>query len=81
MRKMRPTVSGGKARMIRNWTTNVIHTKRGIRISVMPGALMFRMVTMKLTAAIMEETPSTWRLKTQKSTPAVGENWRDVRLA
>ena len=38
MRKMRPTVIGGKASTMRNCTTSVIQTNTGMRISVMPGA-------------------------------------------
>ena len=34
-----------------------VHTKRGIFISVMPGARMFRMVVMMLMAPMMEEMP------------------------
>src|SRR5439155_1532589 len=64
---------GGKARAIRNCTTSVIHTKTGMRIIVMPGARMLRIVTMKLIAAITDETPRIWRLRIQKSTPRPGE--------
>ena len=58
---------------MRNWTTSVIHTNTGMRIRVIPGARMLRMVTMKLTAAIMDETPRISRLRSQKSTPGPGE--------
>ena len=62
MRKMSPTVTGGNASTIRNCTTSVIHTKSGMRISVMPGARMLRIVTMKFTpATIFDDTPSTCR--------------------
>ena len=59
---------------------SVIHTNTGIRISVMPGARMFRMVTMKFTPARIEEAPSTWRPSIQKSMPMPGEYCRSVRL-
>ena len=48
--------------------TSIIHTKTGIRISVMPGARMLRMVTMKLIAAVVEPMPS----MTQADGPEVG---------
>ena len=52
-------MTGGKASTIRNCTVRVIHTNTGIRISVMPGARMLRMVTMKLTPAMIDEAPRT----------------------
>ena len=63
---------GGKASAIRNCTTRVIHTNTGIRIMVMPGARMLRIVTMKLMAAITDDTPRICRLTIQKSTPGPG---------
>ena len=78
---MSPTVTAGKASTIRNCTTSDIHTNSGMRISVMPGARMFRIVTMKLTAAMIDDAPSTCRLNIQKSVARPGENSRVVRLA
>ena len=81
MRKISPTVIGGNASTTRNCTTRVIQTKTGIRMSVMPGARMLRIVTMKFTPAITEDAPSSCRLSSQKSIESPGENWRDVRFA
>ena len=50
-------------------------------MSVMPGARMLRTVTMKLIAAMTDDTPSTCRLSIQKSIDSPGENCRVVRLA
>ena len=66
---------------MRNWTTSVIHTNTGMRIKVIPGARMLRMVTMKLTAAITDETPRISRLRVQKSTARPGAYCFDVKLA
>ena len=74
-------MTGGKASTIRNWTTSVIQTNTGMRMSVMPGARIPRIVTMKFTAAIIDETPSTWRLSSPKSMPIPGENCLEVRFA
>jgi hypothetical protein len=65
-------VIGGKASAIRNCTTRVIHTNTGMRIIDMPGARILRIVTMKLTADITDETPRICRLKIQKSTLGPG---------
>ena len=51
-------VTGGIANSVRNAITSIIHTNTGMRISVMPGARMLRMVTMKLTAVATEPMPS-----------------------
>ena len=40
-------VSGGKAKTIRNEVIRIIHTNTGIRISVIPGARMLKMVTIR----------------------------------
>ena len=71
----------GKARTTRNCTTKLIQTNSGMRMSVMPGARMLMMVTMKLKPAISEEMPSICRPSIQKSMPWVGENWCEVRFA
>ena len=39
-------------------TTSIIHMNTGMRISVMPGARMLRIVTMKLTADAVDAMPS-----------------------
>ena len=51
-------VTGGIANSVRNATTSIIHTNTGMRISVMPGARMLSVVTMKFTAVATEPMPS-----------------------
>ena len=63
----------GIAKMSRNDVTSVIHTNTGMRNSVMPGARMFRIVTMKLRPAAIEAIPRICRPKAQKSMPWPGE--------
>ncbi len=48
----------------------------GMRISVMPGARMLMIVTMKLNAAASEAMPRIWRPMTQKSMFGPGEYCR-----
>ena len=48
----------GIANTVRNATTSIIHVNTGIRMSVMPGARMLRMVTMKLIADVVDPMPS-----------------------
>jgi len=43
--------------MIRKEVTSVIQMKTGMRSSVIPGALMLKIVTMKLNPAAMEAIP------------------------
>ena len=62
----------GKASIRRKEVSRVIQVNRGIRNSDMPGALMFRIVTMKLNAAAKEAMPRIWRLRIQKSMPWPG---------
>src|SRR5262249_13046875 len=81
IRKISAHVIGGKASRTRNCTTRVIQVKSGIRMKLRPGARRFRIVTMKFTAARIDEAPRIWRLKVQKSTPRFGENSSRVRLA
>ncbi len=47
----------GIANRIKKDVTSVIHTNTGIRMSVMPGALMLMMVMIKLTAPATEAMP------------------------
>ena len=65
-------VIAGKERMMRNDVKSVIHVKTGRRIIVMPGARRLMMVTMKLSAAAMEATPSSCRPMTHMSIAWVG---------
>ena len=68
----------GKDSTTRNWTTSTIHTKTGMRISVIPGARMLKMVVMKLTPAIIEAAPRICRPSSQKSMLGPGEYSRRV---
>ena len=63
----------GKASTTRNCTTNDIHVKIGMRMSVIPGARMLMIVVMKLKPAASEEIPSTCKPITQKSMLCCGE--------
>ena len=67
------TVMTGNASSSRTWVMKLIQTNIGIRISFMPGARRFRMVTKKLTAAASEAMPRIWRPSTQKSMLRPGE--------
>ena len=64
----------GIAKMIRNEVTSVIHTKTGMRKSVIPGARMLIIVTMKLKPPAIDATPKIRSPKAQKSIPVPGEN-------
>jgi len=48
---------------------NDIQQKMGIRMKLMPGARILRMVTKKFSAAASEATPSTCKPSIQKSMP------------
>src|SRR5438477_316297 len=63
----------GNAVMIRNWVTSVIQVNTGNRIIFIPGARMFRMVTMKLNPAASDEIPSIWRPSTHQPTVRLGQ--------
>ena len=58
----------GKAKMIRSETISVDQVKIGMRIIVMPGQRMLKIVTMKLKDAAIEATPRICRPSIQKST-------------
>ena len=60
---------------------NVIQTKTGMRIIVMPGARMLMMVTMKFSAPATDDAPNTSRLMDQKSRPRLTLKGFSVRLA
>ena len=65
----------GIAKTVRNATTSIIHVNTGIRMSVMPGARMFRMVTMKLIADVVDPMPR----KHDADDPEVGAVAREAR--
>ena len=71
----------GKASSSRIWVMKLIQTNIGIRMSFMPGARMFTMVTKKLTAAASDAMPRICRPMTQKSMLSPGEYCFAVRLA
>ena len=48
--------------------TNIAHTNNGNLCNVIPGALMFSTVVMKLIAPSREDTPAKCKLKIAKST-------------
>jgi hypothetical protein len=62
----------------RNWTTRIIQLNTGMRMRLMPGARMLRMVTIRLMAPVREARPVIWSARTQKSMPCVGENGTPV---
>ena len=62
----------GMAKTVRNATTVIIHVNGGIRMSVMPGARMLRMVTMKLIAEVVDPMPSSTMPTHQKLGPWPG---------
>ena len=47
--------------------TSVIHTNTGMRMSVMPGARMLRMVAMKFTPAMTDEAPEDLQARAARS--------------
>ena len=66
------TAITGIAKMIRNEVTSVIQTKTGMRNNVIPGARMFRIVTMKLNPPASDAMPRICRPSAQKSMPWPG---------
>jgi hypothetical protein len=50
--------STGKERRSRNAVIRILHTNSGIMYKGIPGARMLKMVTIKLMAPRMEETPA-----------------------
>ena len=55
--KIRPTVKGGKASRMSAETMSAIQVKSGIRMNVIPGALMLRIVTRKFSPPAIDPTP------------------------
>src|ERR671910_421818 len=56
----------------------LIHVNTGIRMNVMPGARMFRIVTMKLIADVVDAIPRMMSPTAQKSGPCPGRNPRPI---
>ena len=48
---------------------NHVHTKSGIRMSVIPGARMLRIVVMMLIERMIEDAPMMWSAKIARSIP------------
>ena len=71
----------GKASTRRNEVISVIQLNSGRRMNFRPGALRLMIVTMKFSAATIDEMPRTASPRIQKSTRAPGEYCVDVRLA
>ncbi len=71
-------VTSGIANSVRNAVTSIIHTNGGIRSSVMPGARMFRIVTMKFSDAVIDPMPSITMPTAQKSGPCPGRYPADI---
>ena len=67
------TVITGMANSNRVWVTSDIQVNVGIFINFMPGARMFKMVTIRLIAPVSEAMPVICRPSDQKSTPWLGE--------
>ena len=67
---IRPTVKTGNANTSSREIIRVIQVNTGMRIRVIPGARILRIVTMKLQAAAKDETPSTCNPHIKKSVPA-----------
>ena len=57
-------MKGGKEKTTRIEVSRVVQTKIGSRKIDRPGARRFRIVAMKLKAAIIEEMPSNWAART-----------------
>ena len=51
--------STGTANKRRTTVTKILHTNKGIRCKEIPGARMFKIVVIKLTAPRIEEAPAT----------------------
>ena len=66
---IRALVSTGVPMSTRTLVTMIVHTKTGIRKSVIPGARILKIVTRKLTAPRMELVPTRIRATIQRSVP------------
>src|SRR4051812_15939788 len=65
-------VTIGMAKTVRNAVTVIIHVNTGMRMRVMPGARMLRMVTMKLMADVVDPMPRSAIPTHQKLGPMPG---------
>ncbi|CPJ58695.1 Uncharacterised protein [Bordetella pertussis] len=70
-----PAASTGITASSRNAVISQVQQNSGMRISVMPGARMLRMVTMMLIAPMMDEAPMMCSAKMVRSMP--GPIWAD----
>ncbi len=71
---MSAEVTIGIANAVRNAVTSIIHVNTGIRMRVMPGARMLKIVTMRLIADVVDPMPSMMSPTDQKSGPRPGRN-------
>ena len=62
---VRAAVRTGNESSMSTVVHNAVQTKMGIRMSVMPGARILRMVTRKLILVISEPTPAICRAQSQ----------------
>lgn len=67
---VKPPAKTGNERSNKKAVIKTDHTKSGVRFAVMPGARIFKIVTIKLTAPRIEEIPARCRLKMAISTDA-----------
>ena len=65
-------ITGTVSRIRIDWAT-IDQTKSGIRRQVIPGARMLTIVTRKLIELMIDETPTRWRPRIQRSWPVCGE--------
>ena len=62
----------GKDKSNKNVVTKIDHTKSGILCKVNPGALIFRIVVIKLIELRIDEAPARCKLKITRSTAGPG---------
>ena len=73
IRKVLASITAGMANRIMNDVTRIAQTKSGMRLSVMPGARSFRIVTMSSTATASAATSVKVIICAQKSARLPGE--------
>ncbi len=70
---MSPAARTGVASRMSTAVTSTVHTKIGIRKSVIPGARILKMVAMKFTAPRIDAVPTRVSPMIQRSVPTRGE--------
>ena len=76
----RPAVRMGVASTTSSDVARVAQQKMGMRIMLMPGALIFRMVTMKLMAPSTEAIPTIKSPRIHRSSPVLPWSERGAKL-